>query len=152
MSNENFFFSFSDLLLCPNPDGIYCEQHSYEACKQIKNANFNNYGCRSPNSYETSYFECTNRMDKKDFLFNIPPIPKMNDLRAIVYNDVLSFDDSYIYCGKFNFSYEDFYFVRNHYGSEECQLINGQTIQIIRLWIDLITDFSFKMTKKMNEL
>ena len=81
MSNQTFFFSHSDLLLCPKPDGIYCEQNSYKACKQIKNANFDNYGCTITNTYDTNQFLCANRMDKKDFLFNRPPIQKKNELR-----------------------------------------------------------------------
>ena len=151
MSNQNFF-SFSDLLLCTKPDGVYCEQHSYKTCEQVPNANFNNYGCTTPNTYQDRYFRCANRMDKKDFLFNRPPILKKNEEIATFYNDVLSFDDSYIYCGKLNFSFEDFKNVMRQHGSEECRLSHGQTTHIVNLWIDLKTDFSFKMTKKMNEL
>ena len=62
------------------------------------------------------------------------------------------FDEDYIYCGKYNFTYEDFNQVRQDHGYEDCDLADGRKLAIGKLWSDLLTDFSFKMTKKMNVL
>ena len=91
-------------------------------------------------------------MDKKDVLFESPPISVKKTRNSINYNTELLFDDNYIYCGKYNFTYEDFNQVRQDHGLEYCILADGRKVAIGDLWYDLITNFSFKMTKKMNEL
>ena len=90
-------------------------------------------------------------MDKREILFESPPnfVKKTRNLTN--YNTELLFDDDYIYCGKYNFTYEDFYQVRQDHGMEDCDLANGKRIKIDNLWQDLLKDFSFNMTNKMNE-
>ena len=68
------------------------------------------------------------------------------------YNTVLLFDDDYIYCGKYNFTYDDFYQLKEDHGTEDCDLADGSRVPIGELWYHLIKDFSFKMTKKMDDL
>ena len=92
-------------------------------------------------------------MDKNESLFNRPPVPKQKTSNAApFYNSILLYDESYIYCGKLNFSYEEFYDVTMQYGDESCEFRTGDTVAMINLWIDLKTDFSFEMTKKLNDL
>ena len=118
-------------------------------CGQLANTNFNNHGCRFVGS--TDYFECSNRNDKKKVLFESPPISVKKSRHPTNYNTELLFDDDYIFCGKYNFTYEDFYQVRQDHGMEDCDLANGKRIKIDNLWQDLLKDFSFNMTNKMNE-
>ena len=91
-------------------------------------------------------------MDKKDILFERPPISLQKKRNSINYNTVLLFDDSYIYCGKNNFTYENFSQVRQEHGFEDCELADEEMVTIGHLWSKLIVDFSFNMTDKMNEL
>ena len=111
--------------------------------------NYNNYYGYSS---EYDFFECTNRMDKKELMFEKPPISKKGTRSGKNYNTLLSFDKTHIYCGKYNFSFTDFYQVEMEHGTEDCDLANGQKMNIQHLWIELMTDFSFEMTQKMNEL
>ena len=90
-------------------------------------------------------------MDKKD-LFQRPPISLQKKKKSINYNTILLFDDAYIYCGKQNFTYEKFYQVRREHGFEYCELAEEKMVTIGNLWANLILDFSFNMTEKMNEL
>ena len=90
-------------------------------------------------------------MDKKDILFESPPISVKKTRKSINYNTELLFDDNYIYCGKYNFTYEDFYQVRQDHGMEDCGLADGKRTPIHKLWKDLLIDFTFNMTRKMNE-
>ena len=140
-------------MLCAKPNGINCtENYDYEDCEQLNHTNFKNYGCKSIFGYESEYFECSNRMDKKDILFEGPPISLQKKRDSINYNTVLFFDDSYIYCGKQKFTYENFSQVRQKHGLEYCELADEEMVTIGVLWSDLILDFSFNMTEKMNEL
>ena len=140
-------------MLCAKPNGFNCEEnYGDEDCEQLNNTNFKNYGCKFIYGYETDYFQCANRMDKKDMLFGRPPISVKKIRKAIFYNTELLFDEFYIYCGKFNFTYEDFYQVRLEHGNEYCDLADGKRDTIQNIWSELILDFSFNMTKKMNEL
>ena len=92
-------------------------------------------------------------MDKKKVLFESPPISvKKATKNGINFNTELSFDDDYIYCGKYNFTYEDFNQVRQNHGTDNCYMADGRQITIGNIWASLLTDFSFNMTKKMNEL
>ena len=85
-------------------------------------------------------------------MFKAPPVFKDKPVGATLFNDALNFDESFIYCGKFNFSYEDFYEVRNQYGQENCILKNQEKIRIQKLWAQLTTDFSFQWTQKINSI
>ena len=90
-------------------------------------------------------------MDKREILFESPPTFVKKTRNLTNYNTELLFDDDYIYCGKYNFTYEDFYQVRQDHGMEDCDLANGnKSISVI--FADLLRDFSFNMTKKMNDL
>ena len=139
-------------MLCPKPNGINCtENYDREDCGQLDNTNFKNYGCKLSNGYETDYFQCSNRNDKKEVLFEAPSV-SVKKSTTINYNTELVFDEDYIYCGKYNFTYEDFNQVRQDHGMEDCDLVDGTKEAIGDLWFYLLKDFSFNMTKKMNEL
>ena len=99
-----------------------------------------------------NYFICSNRNDKKKVLFKSPPFSVKETRSAPNYNTVLLFDDDYIYCGKYNFTYDDFYQIKQDHGMEDCDLADGRKEPIGELWSHLIKDFSFNMTKKMNDL
>ena len=101
---------------------------------------------------DSSYFECANRNDKKEVLFSTPPIPKNKKTKVYFFNTDLLFDETTIYCGKFNFSYEDFYEVSVQHSHEFCDLLNGEKIPLDDLFWSLLLDFSFKQTGKMNGL
>ena len=123
-----------------------------KVCEQLTDSNFKNYGCERPSIYDNSFFECSNRMDKKKVLFESPPISvKKATQNGINFNTELLFDDYYIYCGN-NFTYEDFNQVRQNHGTDNCYMADGRQITIGDLWASLLTDFSFNMTKKMNKL
>ena len=140
-------------MLCAKPNGINCtENYDYEDCEQLNHTNFKNYGCKSIFGNDFEYFECSNRMDKKDVLFERPPISLRKKGISINYNTALLFDDSYIYCGKQNFTYENFSQVMQEHRFESCELTDEKMVTIGQLWSDLIVDFSFNMTKKMNEV
>ena len=154
LDETSFNFSSSDLSLCAKPNGINCtENYTHEDCEQLRNTNFKNYGCKyNIDVYETDYFECSNRNDKKEVLFESSPISVKKSRKGMNYNTELLFDDDYIYCGKHNFTFKDFYQVRKDHGMEDCDLADGRKVPIGDLWSDLLKDFSFKMTKKMNDL
>ena len=123
-----------------------------KVCEQLTDSNFKNYGCERPSIYDNSFFECSNRMDKKKVLFESPPISvKKATQNGINFNTELLFDDYYIYCGN-NFTYEDFNQVRQNHGTDNCYMADGRQITIGNIWDSLLRNFSFKMTKKMNEL
>ena len=112
-----------------------------------------NYGCKIFDASEYNYFQCANRIDQKDNLFSNPPVPKETTIAtAYYYNTDLMYDETTIYCGKFNFTYEDFYDTSFYHGRELCELVNGERISIQRLFYDLQMDFSFRYTQKMNAL
>ena len=124
-----------------------------KVCEQLRDSNFKNYGCDDISFDDYNFFECPNRMDKKKVLFESPPISvKKATKNGINFNTELSFDDDYIYCGKYNFTYEDFNQVRQNHGTDNCYMADGRQITIGDLWASLLTDFSFNMTKKMNKL
>ena len=155
LDKKSFNFSSSDLSLCAKLNGINCtENYRYEDCEQLRNTNFKNYGCKyNSHAYKTYYFQCSNRNDKKDVLFESLPIyVKKINKKGINYNTELLFDNDYIYCGKHNFTYKDFYQVKQDHGMEDCDLADGRKEPIGELWSHLIKDFSFNMTKKMNDL
>ena len=140
-------------MLCSKPNGINCtDNYDYEDCGQLANTNFKNYDCKFITGYESDYFDCSNRMDKKDILFESPPISVKKTRNSINYNTELLFDENSIYCGKYNFTYEDFNQVSQDHGLEYCDIADGRKVTIGELWHDLLIDFSFNMTEKMNEL
>ena len=69
-------------------------------------------------------------MDKKDILFKRPPISLQKKRSSINYNTALFFDDFYIYCGKQNFTYEEFYQVWQEHGLEYCELADEEVVAV----------------------
>ena len=91
-------------------------------------------------------------MDKKDHLFNVPPVSQKKSFQGINFNKVLRFDDTHIFCGRYNFTYQDFYRYQIEHGNEACQLKDGTSLSIQSIWAELLMDFSFQMTGIMNQL
>ena len=149
-----YSISHSDLSICPNNDSIHCEENfGYESCGQLEHAMFVNHGCKDIQERKFNYFQCANRNDKKDTLFSTPPIPRKKSREKFHFNTDLLFDETTIYCGgQFNFSYEDFHEISHRHANQFCELVNGIKIFLVEVWNNLLLDFSFKQTGKMNEL
>ena len=122
----------------------------------MKDAKYKNYGCKYLNAEVMGYFECANRMDKSGVLFDYPPVPKNKEGQyrneGLNLNQVLIYDEEYIYCGERNISYEDLYEVVHSYKYEICHLKIDMHLSLWDIWGLLLTDFSFKMSSKMDEL
>ena len=121
-----------------------------KACGQLKESKYQNYGCQLENPSK-NYFECTNRNDKSDILFKNPPVPEEKGSQAVNYNEVLNFNNNSFMCGQQEISWADFETKQSN-GSEKCQLKNGKNVTLSKLWRDLKTDYSFKMSPKLTEL
>ena len=145
-------FSFSDLSRCLKP--INCEENVlFESCEQLDNAKFQNHGCKFIDVYSSDVLYCTNRVDISQDLFENPPLPKkVYYSKGILFNSVLSFDENHIYCGEYNFTYEDLNEIREMHGQDDCTLLDGSTLAIWELWEQLLIDFSFKGTEKIGVL
>ena len=144
--------SKSDLLLCANPKAINCTQNWSEIdCGQLDNAKYRNIGCKLDFSRELDNFECSNRNDKKELLFKMAPVQSEKTFQARNFNELLSFDQTYIYCGSFNFTFEEFYDTARKFAFEECNLTDGTKIRMESLWANLATDFSFKRNDKIMQ-
>ena len=141
---------------CANPGKAFqCDADwTFEQCGQLKNSKFQNFGCKKENSKKYNFFECLNRNEKAQVLFKNPPVPKKVTEQATNYNEVLVFNEtsSFIYCGQRNFSLDKFKELKEKYGDENCLLKDGQNVTLSDLWIKLKTDFSFKMSPKLDEL
>ena len=74
--------------------------------------------------------------------------------QAINYNTVLDFNETSetIFCGQRTFSLNEFKELKEKYGNENCLLKNGQNVTLSTLWIYLKTDFSFKLSPKLDDL
>ena len=125
---------------------------NYKDCGVLENAKWNNFGCQSLNSETLDFFECSNRNDKHKILFSEPPVPKKKTYASPNYNQILDFNSTHINCVSKNFTYEEFKTIALNEGNEMCHLTNGQNVTIIKLLVDLLTDFSFKHSLKLNEL
>ena len=146
------FYSLSDLSLCSKRNEINCgENWDTKDCGQLEHAKFKNYGCTYGTNYAHDYFECSNRMDQKEHLFGRPPVLK-NYGGASNLNDILNFDNTTIYCGQLNITYEDLFDVNAEHGNEFCKLTDGSDIRIQDVLIYVWFDFSFMMTEKINDL
>ena len=119
-------------------------------------AAYKNYGCKFLDSEVSDNFFCANRMDKADVLFDKPPIltqkKYMQNSNDINVNLVLNFDEEGIYCGGRNISYEAFKDAAEMYRDEICVLNNHMHLTIYDIWTGLLTDFSFNMSAKLDEL
>ena len=151
---KTFFFSESDLLTCADPQKtVNCtENWGRKDCGQIKDSKFQNYGCQDVNSHTFDYFVCSNRKDKEEILFKNPPVPKQKSRQAWNFNEVLNFTDQGFICGQREISWADFRTTKKRHGSENCLLKNGENVTIRELWIRLKTDYTFKMSPKLNDL
>ena len=129
----------------------------YENCGQMIDAKYKNYGCQYLDAELKGWFECANRMDKSGVLFENPPVPIITREGQVIIegmnvNQVLIFDEENIYCGERNITYEELSEVVHFHGYETCQLKNGMHLTLLDIWVQLVTDFSFKMSSKLNEL
>ena len=121
-------------------------------CGQLQDSKYQNYGCQQENSKTLDFFECSNRNDKADILFKNPPVPKQKSFQAVNYNEVLNFNNQSFFCGQQEISWTDFKTKRYSHGDEKCLLKNGEIVTLSTLWVDLIIDYSFKISPKLNEL
>ena len=147
------FFSKSDLESCTDPEKFKCEEnYRFKDCGQLKDSQFQSFGCQHVDSETRDYFDCSNRIDKATILFKEPPVPKNTTFQSDNYNEILTFNDEDIHCGEFNISWADFKQMSERNGSKHCLLNNGNKVTISDLWIDLKADFSFKMSPKITQL
>ena len=135
--------------LCSNPDENPWDcknQWDSEDCGQLPNAKFKNYGCKHVNSEAFDHFECANRKDKENVLFNRPTVPTKTTKQAINYNIVLDYNETHINCGNNNsFEYKDFNDKRKvNNGQDRCQLLDGRSVNLQILWVELLQDYSFE--------
>ena len=122
----------------------------WKDCGQLQDSKFQNYGCQRENSQTFDYFVCSNRKDKEEILFENPPVPKQKSEQARNFNEVLNFTDQGFICGQREISWADF---RQHwYSTEKCLLKNGENMTLSDLDTYLRTDYSFKMSPKLNDL
>ena len=151
---KSFFFSQSDVLTCADPiKTVNCaENWGYKDCGQLHNSKYQNFGCHQENSKTKDYFECSNRNDKADILFKNPPVPKQKTFQAVNYNEVLNFNNNSFFCGQQEISWADFKTKKKIHGSEKCLLKNEESVTLSKLWIDLKTDYSFKMSPILKKL
>ena len=128
----------------------------FESCGQMKDAKYKTYGCKYLNAELLGWFECANRMDKSGVLFDYPPVQRNKEgqesREGLNLNQVLIFDEENIYCGGRNISYEDLSEVVHLHKYEECRLKNNMHLSLWYIWGQLLTDFSFNMSSKMDEL
>ena len=91
-------------------------------------------------------------MDKVNVLFSQPPLSTKKTRKSANYNLLLSFDNSTIYCGSFNFTYAEFENVYFRNATDLCLLKDGERrVSIENLFLDLLNDYSFNMSTKMDE-
>ena len=140
---------------CADPQKtVKCnENFRYKDCGQLKDSKFKNFGCQYVDSETVDYFECSNRMDKSAQLFTKPPVATQGTIKlGTNYNEVLNFSEKGIHCGHLDIPWEKFREYQKSHGSENCLLNNGKNVTIAKLWLNLLRDYSFKMSPKMDEL
>ena len=151
-----FSRSKSDLKTCADSEeAFHCASDwTFEQCGQVVDSKFNYHGCKKIENDKYNFFECLNRNEKAQVLFKKPPVPKKMTEQAINYNTVLVFNETSetIFCGQRNFSLNEFKELKEKYGNENCLLKNGQNVTLSKLWIYLKTDFSFKLSPKLDDL
>ena len=119
-------------MTCSNPNKFICSENwDTKDCGQLEHAKFKNYGCTFQSNYAYNYFECSNRIDQRDGLFNIPPLLRSKGRSNL--NEILNFDNTTIYCGPghLNFSCEDLFVVNADHRDEFCELKDGSEISIL---------------------
>lgn len=142
--------------LCSSPDANPWDcksQWDSEDCGQMPNAKFTNYGCKHVNSEAFDHFECANRKDKENILFNRPTVPTKTTKQAINYNIVLDYNETHINCGSTkSFEYKEFDDVRKENdGQDRCQLLDGRSVNLQILWVELLQDYSFEFDNLIEE-
>ena len=122
-------------------------------CGQLDTkANYKNYACVQEDGELVESFLCANRMDKEMLMFgNNPPVPKNKNFEAINYNKVLAYNETHIDCGNFTFTYEEFHDFKDEHLDTQCYLSGQFSVALDRLWYDLLTDFTFEMSPKMDK-
>ena len=152
------FYSQTNNLRCSDESKkLNCSENwGYESCGQMKDAKYTNYGCKYLTAELSDLFECANRMDKSDILFDYPPVTRtergQERTEDINMNNILIFDDENIYCGERNISYEELSYVVYLHRDEICQTKNDMQLTLQDIWRQLLTDFSFNMSSKIDEL
>ena len=139
----------SDLAQCA--EQLNCEEQSdgaFKLCAQVPGAMYQNYGCKSPSSQTSTYFDCVNRMDKVDILFERPMVAAKNKREGMNFNTLLEYDDEFVFCGARNVSYEQLLDAIYKYPEEPCQLKNNKSVPLKRLY-RLLTQFSFEQSTKI---
>ena len=139
----------SDLAQCTK--GINCEEQSdglFQSCGQVPGATYQNYGCKSPDSSTRPYFDCMNRVDKIETLFEIPIVIAKKKREATNYNVLLEYDDEFVYCGSRNISFDQLLVVIRESPNEPCQLKSGNTVPLGELY-RLLTQFSFEKSTEL---
>ena len=146
--------SKSDLTTCSEKSATFtCKENwNFEECGQMNDAKYKNYACKQSEAEESEFFDCTNRMDKVNVLFAQPPLATRKSRKSRNYNVLLNFDNTTIYCGSHNFTFEEFENAYHEYGTAVCGLKEGKKVSIEDLWLDLLNDYSFMNSFKMFEL
>lgn len=134
----------SDLAQCTKE--INCEEETdgaFQSCGQVPGATYQNSGCKKPESSTLAYFDCMNRMDKIETLFTRPIAFAKKKREVTNYNVLLEYDDEFVYCGSRNISFAQLSYVTAKSPNEPCQLKNGKSLPLGKLY-ELLTDFSFE--------
>lgn len=152
---RNFIlFSASDLYNCGQPSTeLKCkENRDYQFCEQLETVMHHNYQCQGIFFGTEDYFGCLNRSDKRDVLFSQIPVPKNKTNKGLNINLLLNFDEQRIYCGTFNSTYEKMFETNILNGDEFCTLLSGQLVPFYQLYYNILLDYSFNMSNKIEEL
>ncbi len=137
---------YSDLAQCTQK--IDCEEQTdgvFQSCGDVPGAKYQNYACKHRASSTFEYFECLNRLDKIETLFQRPIIIAKKKRESVNYNTNLHYDGDFVQCGSRNISFDQFPYVIGQNLQEPCQLKNGQSVTLEALY-DLLTQFSFEQS------
>ena len=140
---------YSDLTQCTRP--IDCEAQTdgvFQPCGQVPGATYQNHACKHRASSTFAYFECLNRLDKIDTLFERPIIIAKKKRESVNYNTILQYDGDFVHCGSRNISFDRLPYVIGKNPREPCQLKNGQSVTLEDLY-DLLTQFSFEKSTEL---
>ena len=140
---------YSDLAQCTQK--VDCEQQTdgvFQSCGEVPGAKYQNYACKHRASSTFEYFECLNRLDKIDTLFQRPIIIAKKHRESVNYNKNLQYDGNYVQCGSRNISFDQLPYVIGQNLQEPCQLKNGQSVTLEALY-DLLTQFSFEQSTEL---
>ena len=150
----HLYSSASDLSNCgqPSPELKCNENIDYKFCEQLESAKYHNYQCQGIFFGTKEFFGCLNRSDKKDVLFSQIPVPKKRTNEGQNFNLLLNFDEERIFCGTFNVTYEKMYEMYIVNEDEYCSFLSGDVVQFYQMYYNLLLDYSFQMSNKIDEL